>query len=162
MSRHPITPEGYDKLTKELRYHKEVLRPSIVRDIEEARAHGDISENSEYEDAKERQSLCEGRIAFLEGAVSAAEIIDVTRVKQDGRVVFGATVLIEDPESGEARRWRIVGETESDVENGKISFKSPIGKSLIGREVGDEVTVPTPGGPRRWEVVEVRYVGPDA
>jgi transcription elongation factor GreA len=162
MSRHPITPEGYDKLVKELRYHKEVLRPSIVRDIEEARAHGDISENSEYEDAKERQSLCEGRIGFLEGIVAAAEIIDITRVPRDGRVVFGSTVQIEDPESGESRQWRIVGETESDVENGKISFKSPLGKSMIGREEGDEVTVPTPGGPRRWEVVKVLYVGPDA
>lgn len=156
MTRHPITPEGYDALLADLKAHKEVIRPQIVRDIEEARAHGDISENSEYEDAKERQSLCEGRIAFLEGMVASAEIIDVLKLKRDGRVVFGTTVLLSEP-SGEEQTWRIVGETEADVKEGRISFKSPLGHALIGREEGDEVTVPTPGGTRVYEVVEVRY-----
>jgi transcription elongation factor GreA len=157
MNRHPLTPEGYAKLNEELRYHKEVLRPKIVRDIEEARAHGDISENSEYEDAKERQAHCEGRIVFLEGVLAAAEVIDVTKLPKNGRVVFGVTVVLEDAESGETRRFRIVGETESDVDGGKISFRSPMGGAIIGREVGDEVVVPTPAGPRRWEIVEVLY-----
>ena len=161
MSRHPITPEGFEALEAELTHHKSVLRPQIVRDIEEARAHGDISENSEYEDAKERQSLCEGRIAYLENVVAAAEIIDVTKLTASDRVVFGTTVVMEDVETGEERTYRIVGETEADVDNGKISFKSPIGNAMIGREEGEEVKVPTPGGVRTWEIVEVLYKGPD-
>lgn len=160
MSRHPITPEGYEAACKDLRHHKEVVRPGIVLDIEEARAHGDLSENSEYDDAKERQSLCEGRIAFLESVVSGAEIIDVTKLPKSGRVVFGTTVELESPETEETRRYRIVGENEADVNNGKISFKSPLGKALIGREEGDEVTVPAPGGARVWEIIEVLYLGP--
>jgi len=161
MTRHHLTPEGYRKMEAELRHHKEVLRPQIVRDIEEARAHGDISENAEYEDAKERQALCEGRIAFLENVVAAAEIVDITKVDPNGKVVFGATVVLEDPDTGTERRWRIVGETESDVEGGCISYKSPLGRAMIGREEGDEVVVPTPAGPKTWEIVEVLYVGPD-
>jgi transcription elongation factor GreA len=162
MTRHPITPEGYQTLLAELRNQKEVVRPKIVRDIEEARAQGDISENSEYEDAKERQSHCEGRIAYLEGVVAAAEIIDVTKLPRNGRVVFGTTVLLTDQSSGEERRLRIVGETESNVEGGLISFTSPLGKALIGRSEGDEVSVPTPSGVRKWEVLEVLYEGPSA
>lgn len=161
MHRHPLTPEGYQKIREDLKYHKEVLRGSIVKDIEEARAHGDISENSEFEDAKERQAHCEGRIAFLENVVAAAEIIDVSKLTQDGRVVFGTTVKLADPDTAEERCYRIVGETEADVDNGCISYKSPIGKAMIGREEGDEVVVPTPAGAKRWEIVEVLYLGPD-
>jgi transcription elongation factor GreA len=160
MTRHPITPEGFASLSGELKYHKEILRPKIVRDIEEARAQGDISENSEYEDAKERQSHCEGRIAFLEGVVAAAEVIDVTRLPKDGRAVFGTTVILEDPDSGDQKRWRIVGETESNIEGGMISFTSPLGRAIIGKHQGDEITVPTPQGPRRWDLVEVLYLAP--
>ncbi len=160
MNRHPLTPEGYARLSAELKYQKETARPKIVRDIEEARAHGDISENSEYEDAKERQSLCEGRIAFLEGVVAAADVIDVLRLPRNGRVVFGTTVLLEDPDTNERRRWRIVGETEADIEAGCISYKSPLGAAIIGKSEGDEVVVPTPAGARRWEVIEVQYLGP--
>ena len=162
MNRQPITPEGFAALEAELRYHKEVLRPKIVRDIEEARAQGDISENSEYEDAKERQAHCEGRIAYLEGVVAAAEIIDVRRLPVNGKAVFGTTVVLEDPQTGDQRRWRLVGEMESNIEAGLLSFKSPMGKAIIGREEGDEITVPTPSGPKRWDLVEVLYVGPDA
>lgn len=161
MNRYPITPEGYARARAELRHQKEVVRPGIVRDIEEARAHGDLSENSEYEDAKERQSLCEGRITYLENVLAAAEVIDIRKLPQDGTVVFGTTVDLEDPETGEARTYRIVGETESDVEAGCISYVSPLGKSLIGHTEGEEVTVPTPKGPRRWEIVDVRYVAPE-
>lgn len=160
MIRHHVTPEGYKKLVEELKNLREVVRPQIVRDIEEARAHGDISENSEYDDAKERQSHCEGRIGWLEGVIAASEIIDVTRLPRNGRVVFGTTVVLEDPASGERRRWRIVGESESNVEAQLISYKAPLGMAMIGKNEGDEVTVPTPQGPRKWEVVEVLYLGP--
>jgi len=156
MTRTPVTPDGYAALEAELSHYKEIVRPQIVRDIEEARAHGDISENSEYEDAKERQAHCEGRIALLEGRVASAEVIDVSRLPESDRVVFGATVTIESA-SGESRTWRIVGEDEADVEGGKISYKSPLGKALIGRRAGDEATVPAPSGPRTWEIVQVRY-----
>ena len=156
MTRYPVTPEGYSALLAELQHLREVLRPQIVRDIEEARAHGDISENSEYEDAKERQAHCEGRIAEIEGRLATAEVIDVTKLPKTDRVVFGATVTIE--RNGESRTWRIVGENEADVESGKISYKSPLGKALIGRHEGEEAVVPAPSGNQTWEIVEVRYV----
>jgi transcription elongation factor GreA len=157
MTKNPVTPAGYVALVAELKHLLEVLRPGIVRDIEEARAHGDISENSEYEDAKERQSHCQGRIAELESRVAAAEIIDVTRLPNNGRVVFGCTVRIENTASGEARTWRIVGEDEADVEKQMISFKSPLGKAMIGKNSGDEVVVPAPNGNQTWEILEVVY-----
>ncbi len=157
MTRNPVTPAGYEALVAELKRQKEVLRPQIVRDIEEARAHGDISENSEYEDAKERQAMCEGRIAELEAAVASAEVIDITKIPKNGRVVFGATVQIENAKSGEERTYRIVGESEANVEGGLISFKSPLGKALIGREEGEEAEVPAPGGKQVWEIIGIRH-----
>jgi transcription elongation factor GreA len=157
MTQNPVTPEGYQALVAELNHWRSVVRPQIVRDIEEARAHGDISENSEYEDAKERQAHCEGRIAELEGRVAAASIIDVTKLPNNGRVVFGSTVRIESTATGDARTWRIVGEDEADIEKEKISYKSPLGKALIGKHEGDEVVVPAPSGNQTWEIVEVRY-----
>lgn len=157
MNRYPVTPEGYETLIADLKHHREVLRPRIVRDIEEARAHGDISENSEYEDAKERQALCEGMIVELENRISASEIIDILKLPENDRVVFGATVLIENSDSGEERRWRIVGEHEADIDGGKISYKSPLGKALIGKSEGDEATVPAPSGTQTWDIVEVKY-----
>lgn len=155
--RNPVTPEGYAALVAALKREKEVVRPGIVRDIEEARAHGDISENSEYEDAKERQSHCEGRIMELESRVATAEVIDVRKLPPSDRVVFGTTVTIARADDGEERTWRIVGETEADIENGLISYKSPLGKALIGRNEGDEVVVPAPSGPQTWEIVTVKY-----
>ncbi len=157
MNRNPVTPEGYQALVAELKRQKEIVRPQIVRDIEEARAHGDISENSEYEDAKERQAMCEGRIADLEGRVASAEVIDIKKIPPNDRVIFGATVTIENTESGEERTWRIVGEDEADVDGGMISFKSPLGSSLIGRSEGEEAEVPAPGGRQTWEILEVQY-----
>ena len=156
MQRNPVTPEGYEKLEAELQHAKSVLRPSIVKQIEEARAHGDLSENAEYDAAKEAQSLNEGRIARLETAVASAEVIDVAKLPVTDRVVFGTWVALEN-EAGDERTWRIVGETESDVENGKISYKAPLARALIGKHEGDEVTVPTPGGSQTWEIIEVRY-----
>jgi transcription elongation factor GreA len=156
MQRNPITPTGYETLVRDLKHLKEVLRPQIVRDIEEARAHGDISENSEYEDAKERQSHCEGRIGSLEHLVASADIIDVAKLPRNGRVVFGTTVVVEDAK-GTQRTWRIVGETEADVNAGLISFKSPVARAMIGKSEGDPFDVATPGGAQKWEIVEVRY-----
>ena len=142
-------------MREELAALKKVDRPRIVAAIAEARAHGDISENSEYEDAKERQALCEGRIKELENRVASAEVIDVAKLPVTDRVVFGTTVVIEN-DHGE-RTWRIVGESETDIDAGKISYTSPLGRALIGRSEGDEVVVPAPGGKQSCEIVEVRY-----
>jgi transcription elongation factor GreA len=158
MQRHPMTPEGHKKLSETLKHLKEVVRPQIVKDIEEARAHGDLSENSEYEDAKGRQSLTEGRVRDMESKLAASEVIDVTRMEPSDRVVFGTTVLVEDVETEEESKYRIVGEDESDVKAGLISVLSPIARALIGREVDDEVTVRAPGGDRKLVITDVQYV----
>ncbi|MFM2247463.1 MAG: transcription elongation factor GreA [Pseudomonadota bacterium] len=157
MQRVPMTPAGYAALAAELKYNKETLRLQIVRDIEEARAHGDISENSEFEDAKHRQSLCEGRIRELEAKLAAAEVIDVTRLEAADRVIFGVTVKVEDLDSGEEFTYRIVGTDEADVKQGLISVTSPIGRALVGKETGDEVKFEAPGGMRRFAISEVLY-----
>lgn len=153
----PMTPEGYARLLKELKHHKEVLRPQVVRDIEEARAHGDISENAEYESAKERQALIEGRTAELESRLSLAEVIDITQLEPSERVIFGTTVEVEDVESGDTFSYRIVGTEEADVKQGLISYTSPIGRALIGRCRGDEVRFETPRGTRVVLINAVHY-----
>lgn len=153
----PMTPTGYARLFKELKHHKEVLRPQVVRDIEEARAHGDISENAEYEAAKERQALIEGRTAELESRLSLAEVIDITLQKPSERVIFGTTVEVEDTDSGESYSYRIVGTEEADVKLGLISYTSPIGRALIGRSLGDEVRFETPRGTRVVLINAVHY-----
>jgi len=158
MERVPMTPRGYALLVDELRHKREVERPQIVRDIEEARAHGDISENSEYEDAKHRQSLCEGRLRELEGKIAAAEVIDVTRIEPTDRIVFGVTVDLDDVDGGETVSYKIVGTDEADVKHGLVSVTSPIGRALVGRELGDEIQVKAPGGLRKYVVSAVRYV----
>ena len=158
MQRHPMTPEGHQKLSATLKHLKEVVRPQIVKDIEEARAHEDLSENSEYEDAKERQSLTEGRVRDIEAKLAASEIIDVTKLEASDRVVFGTTVCLEDLETEEECKYRIVGEDESDVKQGLISVLSPIARAMIGREVDDEVTVRAPGGDRKFVITDVLYV----
>ena len=158
MQRHPMTPEGHKKLTETLKHLKETVRPQIVRDIEEARAHGDLSENSEYEDAKERQSLTEGRVRDIESKLAASEVIDVTKMEASDRVVFGTTVVVEDLETEIETKYRIVGEAESDVKEGLISVRSPIARALIGRELDDEVTVRAPGGDRKMVITDVQYV----
>ena len=155
--RHPMTPRGFELLQADLKRHREVLRPQIVRDIEEARAHGDISENSEFEDAKHRQGLCEGRIREIETKLALAEIIDVTTLPESDRVVFGATVSLEDLETEDEVTYRIVGVDEADVKAGDISISSPIARALIGKEVGDDVLVRAPGGARRFAITDVEY-----
>lgn len=156
-TRIPMTPVGYRKVLDDLRRHKEVLRPQVVRDIEEARAHGDISENSEFEDAKERQAQIEGRIRELESTLSMAEVIDIQTVTPSDRVIFGVTVRLEDSDTGEEQAWRIVGTEEADVRAGLISYTSPIGRAVIGRTLGDEVRVETPKGSRTFVINEVLY-----
>ncbi len=157
MIRIPMTPEGRAQLEAELKHLKEVVRMQVVRDIEEARAHGDISENAEYDAAKDRQGHVEGRIMELEGKLAAAEVIDVTKLPRNGRVVFGVTVELEDQDDGETLTYRIVGQDEADVRAGRISVTSPIARALIGKSEGDEVKVDVPGGRRSLAINQVRY-----
>ena len=152
----PMTKAGADAIKRELKRLKSVERPRIVHEISVARDHGDLSENAEYHAAKERQSHIEGRIQMLEDRLARAEIIDVGKLKGD-RVVFGATVKLEDSDSGQAAQYTIVGEMEADLKKGRISITSPIARGLIGREVGDTVTIRTPGGEREYEILEVLF-----
>jgi transcription elongation factor GreA len=147
----------FARLSAELKVLKEHTRLKIVRDIEEAREHGDISENSEFEDAKHRQSLCEGRIQELESKLGASEVIDVRTLKPSDRVVFGTTVVLQDLETEEEVRYTIVGTDEADVKAGLISMSAPIGRAIVGRSTGDEVAVETPRGQRRFSIADVLY-----
>lgn len=158
MSNLPITKRGAEKLKAELHQLKTVDRPWVINAIAEARAQGDLSENAEYEAAKDRQGFIEGRIADVEGKLSACQIIDPTAVDAGGRIVFGATVELEDEASGAAVTYQIVGEDEADLKLGLINIGSPIARALIGKEEGDTAEVQTPGGTRRFEIVAVRYV----
>ena len=153
----PITKRGAEKLKTELHRLKTVDRPAVIAAIAEARAQGDLSENAEYEAAKDRQGFIEGRIQEIEGKLSAAQIIDPSAVDAAGRVVFGATVELEDEDSGDAVTYQIVGEDEADLKQGLINISSPIARALIGKEEGDTAEVQAPGGIRRYEVVAVSY-----
>ncbi|MES2640913.1 MAG: transcription elongation factor GreA [Myxococcota bacterium] len=157
MQRLPMTPVGYQKLLAEFKNVREVLRPQVVRDIEEARAHGDISENSEFEDAKERQAHLDGRMRDIEARLSLADVIDITKVEPSDRVIFGTTVELEDTDTGESTTYKFVGAEEMDVKAGLISYSSPIGRALIGRSVGDEVRFETPKGTRTVVINAVHY-----
>jgi len=152
----PMTVAGKARLTEELKHLKTVERPSIVREIEVARDHGDLSENAEYKFAKEKQSHIEGRIQQLDDWLARAEVIDVSQLSGD-RIVFGAKVRLEDQETERIVTYRIVGEYEADLKKGLISITSPIARSLIGKHVGDEVQVNAPGGIREYEILEVSY-----
>ncbi|MFC4485927.1 MULTISPECIES: transcription elongation factor GreA [Tepidiphilus] len=156
--KYPMTVEGAEKLRQELHRLKTVERQAVIAAIAEARAHGDLSENAEYDAARERQAFIEGRIQELEAKLANAQIIDPKTLDADGRVVFGATVELEDMESGEKACYQIVGDEEADVKAGKISVSSPIARALIGKYVGDVVQVQTPGGLREFEILGVRYV----
>jgi transcription elongation factor GreA len=158
MSSVPITVHGAQLLKDELHRLKHVERPAVINAIAEARAQGDLSENAEYDAAKERQSFIEGRIADLEGKLSAAQIIDPKLLDAEGRVVFASTVTLEDLDSGDKATYQIVGEDEADLKLMKISISSPIARALIGKYAGDEVEVQAPGGVRSYEVLEVRYI----
>ncbi|MBI5780932.1 MAG: transcription elongation factor GreA [Rhodocyclales bacterium] len=156
--KYPMTVEGAEKLRQELHRLKTVERQAVIAAIAEARAHGDLSENAEYDAARERQAFIEGRIQDLEAKLANAQIIDPKTLDADGRVVFGATVELEDLESGEKACYQIVGDEEADVKAGKISVSSPIARALIGKYAGDVVQVQTPGGLREFEILDVRYV----
>ena len=158
MSTIPITKRGAEKLKEELHRLKSVDRPAVIQAIAEARAQGDLSENAEYDAAKDRQGFIEGRIQEIEGKLSAAQIIDPASLDAGGRVVFGATVELEDEDSGDQVKYQIVGEDEADLKLGLINISSPIARALIGKEEGETAEVQAPGGVRRYEVVAVRYI----
>ncbi|HYE93375.1 MAG TPA: transcription elongation factor GreA [Terriglobales bacterium] len=158
MNKIPITVNGAELLRQELHRLKTVDRPGVITAIAEARAQGDISENAEYEAARERQGFIEGRIIELEAKLSNAQIIDPTLLDDDGRVVFGTTVELMDTESSESVTYQIVGEDEADIKLGKIAYSAPIAKALIGKYSGDVAEVRTPGGVREFEIVDVKYV----
>ena len=157
MSKVPLTARGAEQLKAELKQLKTVERPRIIQAIAEAREHGDLKENAEYHAAKEQQSFAEGRIQEIEGKLSNAQIIDVTTLKANGKVVFGATVELLDLSTDDTLTYQIVGEDEADIKSGMISISSPIARALIGKNEGDEVTVAAPAGDRDYEIVEVRY-----
>ena len=154
----PLTVSGAEALKAELQRLKHKDRPEVIRAISEARAQGDLSENAEYDAAKEKQSFVEGRILDIEGKLSSAQIINTAMLDDDGRVVFGVTVDLEETESGEKMSYQIVGEDEADLKLGKISFTSPIARALIGKSAGDVAEVRAPGGIKEYEIVGVRYV----
>jgi transcription elongation factor GreA len=154
----PITRRGADKLKAELHRLKTVDRPAVIAAIAEARAQGDLSENAEYDAAKDRQGFIEGRIQEVESKLSVAQVIDPSTLEADGRVVFGATVELEDEDSGEVVRYQIVGEDEADLKLGLVNISSPIARALIGKEQGDTAEVVAPGGVRHYEIVAVHYL----
>lgn len=154
----PLTVKGAEKLRAELEELKSVVRPRIIASIATARAHGDLKENAEYHAAKEQQSFAEGRIAEIESKLSNAQIIDITKVDANGKVVFGATVEIEDIESEKRVTYQIVGEDEANIKEGRISIGSPIARALIGKEVEDVVTVKAPGGNIDYEIISIKYI----
>ena len=154
----PITVRGAEKLKEELHRLKTVERHAVIQAIAEARAQGDLSENAEYEAAKDKQGFIEGRILEIEGKLAAAQIIDPKSLNAEGRVVFGATVELEDQKSSATVTYQIVGDDEADLKEGRISISSPIARALIGKSAGDVVEVQAPSGPREYEILEVRYI----
>ena len=157
MNKVPMTVVGAEKLKAELDQLKKVDRPRIIAAIAEARAHGDLSENAEYHAAREQQSFAEGRIKEIEAKLSMAQVIDPAKLNAEGRVVFGATVILADEDSGEEVKYQLVGEDEADIEAGMISVTSPIARGIIGKEEGEVVQVQVPAGTKTYEIVEVKY-----
>lgn len=158
MNKVPITKVGAEKLEAELKELKSVRRPKVIQAIAEAREHGDLKENAEYHAAREEQGFIEGRIKDIEGKLSNAQIIDVTTLKDEGRVVFGTTVVLYDEQEDKEITYQIVGEDEADIKAGKISVSSPVAMALIGKEVDDVALVKAPGGDKEYEIVDVKYI----
>jgi len=158
MNKIPLTVKGAELMRAELHQLKTVERPKVIASIQEARTHGDLSENAEYDAAKERQSFIEGRIVELEGKLANAQIINPAHVDADGRCVFGSTVDLEEVGSGETVTYQIVGEDEADIKSGKISISSPIARALIGKYSGDVAEVKAPGGIKEYEILDVKYL----
>ena len=158
MSRAPITAKGAQRLRAELEELKSVKRPAVIEAIAEARAHGDLKENAEYHAAREQQGFIEGRIKQLEGELSHAEVIDISKLNAGSKVVFGATVTLADVESDEEKRYQIVGDLEADIKLGLIAISSPVARALIGKNEGDSVAIAAPAGQREYEIVSVEYL----
>ena len=158
MDKEPVTINGLEKLRQELVHLKERKRPEIVAAISEARSHGDLKENAEYHAAKEQQSHNEGRIQEIEDIIARANVIDVSRINNDGKVIFGSTILLKNLDTNEKIDYKIVGKDEADLKQKLIYFKSPIGKGLIGKNKGDLVEVNTPAGMRNFEIIDVKYI----
>jgi transcription elongation factor GreA len=155
LDRIPITPSGYEALKKELEHLKTVERPQNIQAIEDARAHGDLSENAEFDAAKEKQAFIETRAQELEYKLGNADIIDPENLEIGDKAVFGCTVILENVDSGEEVKYQIVGPDESDIQKGRISFSSPLGKAIIGKEIGTEIKINVPGGRRTYELVDI-------
>ena len=158
MQQIPMTVRGAELLRKELEYLKNERRPEIIKAIAEAREHGDLKENAEYHAAREQQGFCEGRIQEIEGKLANCQIIDVTKIPNNGKVIFGATVALVNTNTDDEVTYRIVGDDEADIKNGLISVNSPIARGLIGKEVDDVVNITTPGGVVEFEIIDVEYV----
>ena len=158
MGKEPITNKGLEQLKQELKFLKEKKRPEIVNAIAEARSHGDLKENAEYHAAKEQQSHNEGRIQEIENSIATANVIDVTKLNNDGKVIFGSTVSLQNLDTNEKIEYKIVGKDEADLKQKLIYFKSPIGKGLIGKNKGDLVEIKTPNGIKNFEIFDVKYV----
>ena len=158
MKQIPMTVRGAEQLREELDFLKNVRRPQIIAAIAEAREHGDLKENAEYHAAREQQGFCEGRIQEIEGKLGSAQIIDVTKVQNNGKVIFGATVTLTNVETDEEVTYRIVGDDEANIKEGLISVNSPIARGLVGKEVDDSVTITTPGGKVEFDIIDVEYI----
>ena len=158
MEKEPLTIQGLENLKKELIFLKEKKRPEIVSAIAEARSHGDLKENAEYHAAKEQQSHNEGRIQELENTIAIANVIDVTKISNEGKVIFGSTVFLQNLDTNEKIEYKIVGKDEANLKNKLIYFKSPIGKGLIGKNKGDLIEINTPAGVKNFEIIDVKYI----
>ena len=158
MDKEPITINGLKSLKSELEDLKNVQRPKVVEAIAEARSHGDLKENAEYHAAKEQQALIESRVIAINDLIARANIIDVTKIENDGKVIFGSTVKLQDLETGKKVSYRLVGQDEADIKKDLIFFKSPIGKALIGKNKGEMINVATPSGERNFEILDVEYI----
>jgi transcription elongation factor GreA len=157
MQRYPMTPQGHAALEAELKQLKTIDRPRITASIAEAREHGDLKENAEYHAAREQQGFCEARVRDIEAKLGGAQVIDITTLPKDGRIIFGVTVVIENMDTEEEKRYQIVGDDEADFKGGKISVNSPIARGLIGKYKGDEARIETPRGVVEYEIMEVIY-----
>lgn len=158
MKQIPMTVRGAEQLREELDFLKNIRRPQIIAAIAEAREHGDLKENAEYHAAREQQGFCEGRIQEIEGKLGSAQIIDVTKMQNNGKVIFGATVTLTNVETDEEVTYRIVGDDEANIKEGLISVNSPIARGLVGKEVDDSVTITTPGGKVEFDIIDVEYI----
>jgi transcription elongation factor GreA len=158
MEKEPITVKGLENLKSELKVLKDILRPNVDAAIAEARSHGDLKENAEYHAAKEQQGLIEGRILTINDLIARANVIDVTKIDNDGKVIFGSTIKAQDLETDKEISYRLVGQDEADISKNLIFFKSPIGKALVGKNKGEIVKVNTPSGERNFEIKDVQYI----